>query len=125
MRVVVWVVQGSGLFIPFDEIFVITPVKHDQSEWERMNDKGSKATHTILGLWSLNKMKRYDLLIDGFRNKRELLFKIYEEDGGEYHGPETEEDTTSPSRGKRRRVALNPNDDIFEEQVDSDDEDFA
>ena len=51
------------------------------------------------------------------------MFKIYEQDGGEYHGPDPE-DTSSPKRA-RRRLSLNPNDDIFEEETDSDDEDFA
>ena len=66
---------------------------------------------------------RNDTFINGLRTKRELLFKIYEQDGGEYHGPDPE-DTPSPKRA-RRRLALNPNDDIFEEETDSDDEDFA
>ena len=121
-------------------------IKHDQSAWKEMNKKDSKATHTMLGLWSLNKMNRYghphppchptptpnrssphirnDTFINGLRTKRELLFEIYEREGGKYHGPDAE-DTTSPSRARKRRAALDPNDDIFEEQEDSDDEDFA
>ena len=67
---------------------------------------------------------RNDTFINGLWTKKELLFKIYEQDGGEYHGPDPE-DTPSPKRARRRRVTLNPNDDIFEEEMDSDDEDFT
>ena len=67
---------------------------------------------------------RNDTFIDGFRTKREKLFEIYERDGGEYHGPDPE-DTTSPSRARKRRTAVDPIDDVFEEVPDSDDEDFA
>ena len=120
-------------------------VKHDQTAWPAMTKNDSKATHTMLGLWSWNKINRCghphphlsplppkrssphirnDTFIDGFRTKRAKLFEIYERDGGEYHGRD-QEDTTSPSRARKRRTAVDPIDDVFEEQEDSDDEDFA
>ena len=36
-------------------------IKHEHSTWKAMNKNTSKTTHTMLGLWSLRKMKRYGL----------------------------------------------------------------
>ena len=47
-----------------------------------------KVQHPIVGLWPYPTVNRYFNFFSLFRAKRNQLFAMYEQQDGEYHGPE-------------------------------------
>lgn len=79
-------------------------IKLHQSKWKMLLRSKQKkgCMHPMTDLWHVNDVYRFHNFVTAFRASRTELFRIYEEEGGEYHGVDPPTSSKSPRKGKKK-----------------------
>ena len=91
-------------------------VRTERTKWDTIS---KKVQHPMHALWPFATVNRYLNFYSLFRAKRNRLFALYEQQEGEYHGPDT---TPTPTPAPASTSVANSD---GESEADIVDEDFV